>query len=70
MRCFLGYATYYRNFINGFATLNRLLQKGEVYAWDDACDGAFKTLQEQFEKAIVTALSRFQQENHCEHRAL
>ena len=54
---FLGYASYYRKFINGFANnaspLQKLVQKCEVYAWDDACEQCFKALKEHFEKAVV-----------------
>ena len=57
MRSFLGYATYYRKFIKGFATiaspLNELLQKGEVYAWDEGCEQSFNALKEHFSKAVV-----------------
>ena len=57
MRSFLGYATYYRKFIRGFATiaapLNKLLQKGEDYSWNAECDQAFNMLKECFEHAVV-----------------
>ena len=49
MKSYLGYAPNYHKFIKGFASiaslLNKLLQQGEVYAWDDAWELAFKTLE-------------------------
>ena len=52
MRSFLGYATYYRKFIKGFAhiaaPLNRLLQKEEAYKWSPDCDAAFEALKTAF----------------------
>ena len=57
MRSFLGYATYYRKFINGFphiaAPLNRLLQKEEAYKWLPDCDAAFKALKMAFSEIVT-----------------
>ena len=59
MRSFLGYATYYRKFIKGFAhiaaPLNRLLQKEKAYKWSPDCDAAFETLKTAFSEIVTLA---------------
>ena len=55
VRSFLGFCTYYRRFVRGFATiaapLHRLTRKGASYHWDDVCQAAFEKLK----KALVEA---------------
>ena len=59
MRSFLGYATYYRKFINGFvhiaAPLNCLLQKEEAYKWSPDCDAAFEAFKKAFSEIVTLA---------------
>ncbi|GBG92928.1 hypothetical protein CBR_g57792 [Chara braunii] len=55
VRAFLGLASYYRRFIQGFAAVARpltnLLRKEQPLNWDSECDRAFATLKE----ALATA---------------
>ena len=57
MRSFLGYATYYRKFIKGFAHIaappNRLLQKEEAYKWSPDCDAAFEALKTAYSEIVT-----------------
>ncbi len=49
VRAFLGLCSYYRRFIRGFAhiaaPLNRLLEAGQVFDWNDDCQEAFEMLK-------------------------
>ncbi|KRY23113.1 Retrovirus-related Pol polyprotein from transposon [Trichinella patagoniensis] len=49
LRQFLGLASYYRKFVNGFANhaapLHRLLEKGAEWDWSKACQFAFDALK-------------------------
>ncbi|KAJ8366499.1 hypothetical protein AAFF_G00353360 [Aldrovandia affinis] len=49
LRSFLGLASYYRQYMQDFATiaspLHPLTDCGQSYIWDDPCSMAFKTLQ-------------------------
>ena len=55
LRSFLGLCTYYRRFVEGFATiaapLHHLTRKGASYEWSEECQQAFLTLK----KALVEA---------------
>ena len=58
---FLGLANYYRWFIEGFATVARLLhdmvKKDKKWEWTEKQEKAFKKLKKQFTKKLVlTAL--------------
>ena len=59
MQKFLGLANYYRQFIEGFATLARLLhdvvKKDKKWDWMERQEKAFKELKEQFTKELVLA---------------
>ena len=50
VRSFLGLASYYRIFVQGFlvitSSLTRLLQKGVKFEWDDKCQFSFERLKE------------------------
>ena len=50
VRSFLGLASYYRRFVQGFSviasSLTRLLQKGVKFEWDDKCQSIFERLKE------------------------
>ena len=54
---FLGFANYYRRFIQGYgnltAPLNTLLKKTEKYEWTPERQKAFDTLKERFMEAPV-----------------
>jgi hypothetical protein len=55
LRAFLGFVTYYREFISGFAKiatpLYALMSKSAVYTWSPACQQAF----DQLRNALCTA---------------
>ena len=57
MRSFLGLASYYRRFVQGFSviasSLTILLQKGVKFEWDDKCQSNFERLKEILVKAPV-----------------
>lgn len=65
VRSFLGLASYYRRFVEGFsgiaAPLNRLLEKGKdkEVCWTPECEAAFCELKERLMKAPVTAYPDF-----------
>ena len=63
MRTFLGYASYYRKFIKGFAQivapLNRLLQKEEAYKWSADCDTAFEAIKQAFSDTVTLSHPNF-----------
>ncbi|KAJ8395391.1 hypothetical protein AAFF_G00033760 [Aldrovandia affinis] len=55
LQSFLGLASYYRRYVQNFATiarpLHRLMDRGQPCVWDDPCVQAFNTLR----TALVTA---------------
>uniref|UniRef100_A0A3B3RSX8 Reverse transcriptase RNase H-like domain-containing protein n=1 Tax=Paramormyrops kingsleyae TaxID=1676925 RepID=A0A3B3RSX8_9TELE len=57
LRSFLGLASYYRRFVQDFATiaspLHRLTQKGQAFVWDSDCERAFATLRAALTSAPV-----------------
>ncbi len=59
MRAFLGLASYYRRYIPGFSTvaapMTNLTRQGVDLVWDDACEGAFRTLKAALVSASVLA---------------
>ncbi|KRX13115.1 Retrovirus-related Pol polyprotein from transposon, partial [Trichinella nelsoni] len=62
LRQFLGLASYYRKFVNGFvnvaAPLHRLLEKGAEWDWSKACQSAFDALKREI-LGLVWALRKF-----------
>ena len=52
IRSFLGFANYYRSFIQGFATvatpLTNLTKKGTEFKWSEECQRVFDWLKERF----------------------
>ena len=54
VRSFLGLASYYQRFVQGFSviasSLTRLLRKGVKFEWDDKCQSSFKRLKEYWLK--------------------
>ena len=62
-RSFLGYATYYRKFIRGFAhiaePLHKLLQKEHEFYWSSECEESFKTIKAAFADTITLAYPDF-----------
>lgn len=62
LRTFLGFASYYRRFVKGFADiaapLHRLTQKGLRFVWSDACDFAFNHLRHKLITAPVLSAVR------------
>ncbi len=59
VRAFLGLASCYRRCIPGFsmvaAPMTNLTQQGVDLVWDDACEGAFRTLKAALVSAPVLA---------------
>ena len=57
VRSFLGLASYYRRFIQGFlvlaSLLTRLLRKGVKFEWDNKCQSNFERLKEILVEAPV-----------------
>lgn len=57
MRSFLGFCTYYRRIVQGFANitapLHKLTHKGALFHWDESCQTAFKQLKEALVGAPV-----------------
>ncbi|KAJ1155054.1 hypothetical protein NDU88_007790 [Pleurodeles waltl] len=57
VQCFLGFAIFYRRFINHFsqtvAPITKLLRKKEKFVWSPEADQAFSTLKEAFSTAPV-----------------
>ncbi|KAJ8385322.1 hypothetical protein AAFF_G00190380 [Aldrovandia affinis] len=55
LRSFLGLVSYYRKYVQDFATIARplhcLTDRGQPYVWDDPCAQAFNVLQ----TALITA---------------
>jgi hypothetical protein len=63
VRRFLGLASYYRRFIDGFARiaapLQELTRKNSVFNWTKACEEAINTLKEKLTSAPVLAYPSF-----------
>ena len=63
VRRYLGYASYYRKFIRGFAhivdPLNKLLQKNNSFWWAVECEDAFKTLKKAILEVVTFAYPDF-----------
>ncbi|KRY49831.1 Retrovirus-related Pol polyprotein from transposon 17.6 [Trichinella britovi] len=63
LRQFLGLASYYRKFVNGFvniaAPLHRLLEKGAEWDWSKACQSAFDALKYHLTSAPILAYPEF-----------
>ena len=57
VRSFLGLASYFRRFVQGFSvigsSLTRLLRKGVKFEWDDKCQSSFERLKEILVEAPV-----------------
>ena len=57
VRSFLGLASYYLRFVQGFSvrasSLTRLLQKGVKFELDDKCQSSFERLKEILVEALV-----------------
>ncbi|KRX27221.1 Retrovirus-related Pol polyprotein from transposon [Trichinella nelsoni] len=63
LRQFLGLASYYRKFVNGFANiaapLHRLLEKRAGWDWSKACQSAFDALKYHLTSAPILAYLEF-----------
>ena len=59
VRSFLGFANYYRRFIQSFAhiasPLSALTQKGKPFKWTDECEKAFQVLKKTLIEAPILA---------------
>ena len=60
VRSFLGLCSYYRRFVEGFASiaapLHALTSKNVKFSWDDKCEEAFVTLKEKLITSPVLAM--------------
>ena len=60
IRSFLGLASYYRRFVEGFskitAPLTRLTQKDVKCEWSEACEQSFQELKERLTSAPILTL--------------
>jgi hypothetical protein len=65
LRQFIGLASYYRKFVEGFASiaapLNSLLRKSEAYKWLDQHQQAFKTLKQRLISSPILVHPDFDQ---------
>ena len=63
LRALLGFASYYRKFILGFAhvvdPLNKLLHKDHPYQWTGNCENAFAFLKKAFVEMVTLAYPDF-----------
>ena len=63
VRSLLGYASYYRKFIKGFAylseNLNKLLQNDHPFQWNETCEQAFNSLKTAFCEIVTLKFSNF-----------
>ena len=61
VKSFIGFCSYYRRFIEGFAQiakpLHRLTEKGITFVWGDDCQVAFKELKKKLTTAPTLAMS-------------
>ena len=66
LRQFLGLASYYRRFIQGFAAvahpLHQLTRKNVPFVWNDQCQQAFEDLKKQLTEAPILAYPDFSKE--------
>ena len=66
VREFLGYASYYRNFIRSFAQkaapLNKLLQNERSFQWTAQCEDAMTALKNAFCEMVTLAYPDFQKQ--------
>ena len=60
IRSFLGLASYYRRFVEGFASisspLTKLTQKMAKYQWSEACEKSFQELKDCLTSAPILTL--------------
>jgi hypothetical protein len=70
VRGFLGFANFYRRFIDGFSdrvrALTELTQKGRAFKWSDEADRAFHELKKLFVEAPVLAFFDFDRQTRIE----
>ena len=63
VQCFLGFASYYRRFIQDFAQiakpLHRLTERGATFKWSSECQSAFEELRRRLTSAPVLAYPDF-----------
>jgi predicted aspartyl protease len=64
VRSFLGLCSYYRRFVQGFATiaspLHKLTEKSKTFEWSDECEVAFNTLKTKLCEAPILAYPNFE----------
>ena len=63
VRKFIGLASYYRRYIQGFSDiakpLHNLTQKQTQFVWSDECDKAFNMLKNKLVQAPILAYPQF-----------
>ena len=59
VQCFLGFANFYRKFIQDYSKLvlplTQLTRKGQSFVWSEEADMAFKSLKKAFTSAPILA---------------
>jgi hypothetical protein len=64
VRSFLGFACYYRRFIEGFSKIakpmNSLLEKGREFKWDWKCQDSFNQLKLRLMSPLVLVMPDLQ----------
>ena len=60
IQSFLGWAGYYRRFIDGFShialPMTKLTKKGEPFEWSDKCEHSFNLLKEKLATTPVLVI--------------
>lgn len=59
---FLGLASYYQRFVNGFSKIvmpmTKLLQKNILFSWNDHCQESFEQLKQMLIEALILTLPK------------
>ena len=74
VRSFVGFCSYYRRYIKGFANivkpLNKLTEKKQKFIWTKECKEAFDTLQSKLTQAPILSFPDFNEPSSMSHSFL